>query len=299
MKQRIILLIVALAFVSGINAQNVLNAKTPQEVGKANMIKNDKGEMEEENIDPIEYDYVDERDIMWSTTVWEVVDLSEKINLAYYFPLDTMNAAKNHRSLFDALMSGILKGEITEVYSDDYFTAKKSIKDVRESLSRIDTLPIGVEQFNAGERVSPEYIVKTSLTSRDITQYKFKGLWYFDKRNGEMKYRLLGMAPVSPDVNELDAEEPDMVELFWVWYPNTRKIMNKIHVFNPGNTAFSLSYDNLLNSRKFIGVIYKEDNIYGDRKISDYIKENAMFQLLEADKIKNKIRNFEMDLWNY
>ncbi len=173
------------------------------------------------------------------------------------------------------------------------------MKDISESLVRIDTLDVGIEQYNAGEPVSPEYITKTSLSSRDITQYKMKGIWYFDKRNGEMRYRLLALAPVSPDVNEMQSEDPDMVELFWVWYPDARKVLQDVKVFNPKNTSFSLSYDNLLNARRFVGVIYKEDNVYGDRKISDYIKENAMFQLMEAGRVKSKIRDFEMDMWNY
>ncbi|MEN8137029.1 MAG: gliding motility protein GldN [Bacteroidota bacterium] len=299
MIRKYLLLIFAVAFTGIVNAQNLLNAKTPDEITKNNVVKNDEGELVEEKDSPMDYGYIDDRDIMWSTTVWEILDLNEKLNLAYYYPIDTMNIGNERRSLFDALLRGIKNGEITEVYSDDYFTARKSLNEINESLVRVDTLDVGIEQYNAGEPVSPEYIVRTSLTSRDITQIKTKGIWYFDKRNGEMKYRLLALAPVSPDVNEMDSENPDMVELFWVWYPDTREVMSKTKVFNPKNTSFSLSYDNLLNARRFLGVIYKEDNVYGDRKVSEYIKENAMFQLLEAGKVKSRIRDFEMDLWNY
>lgn len=299
MKQKYFLLMIALGFVGVVNAQNLLNAKTPDEVGTVNVVENEEGELVEKKDSPMDYGYIDDRDIMWSTTVWEIVDLDEKINLAYYFPIDTMNIGKERRSLFDALLRGIVNGEIKEVYSDDYFTARKTLSDIYGSLSSVDTLEAGIEAYNAGETVPDEYIRKQSLTSKDITQYKLKGIWYFDKRDGEMKYRLLALSPVGPDVEELDLESPDMVDLFWVWYPDAREVMNNTKVFNPDNTSFSLSYDNLLNARRFISVIYKEDNVYGDRKISDYIKENAMFQLLEADKVKSKIRDFEMDMWNY
>ncbi len=43
----------------------------------------------------------------------------------------------------------------------------------------------------------------------------------------------------------------------------------------------------------------KEENIYGDRSIKDYVRGNSLFQLLEADRVKEGIRDREMDMWNY
>ncbi len=54
-----------------------------------------------------------------------------------------------------------------------------------------------------------------------------------------------------------------------------------------------------MNSRRFNGYIYKEENVYGDRKVTEYISENALMQLLESDRIKEKIRDFELDMWAY
>jgi len=55
----------------------------------------------------------------------------------------------------------------------------------------------------------------------------------------------------------------------------------------------------LLNARRFNAVIYKEENVYGDREIAEYMKENAQMQLLESERVKDKIRDFEQDMWNY
>ena len=41
-----------------------------------------------------------------------------------------------------------------------------------------------------------------------------------------------------------------------------------------------------------------EENIYEDRLIKDYIRDDALKMLLEADRIKSIIRDFEQDLWN-
>ena len=60
-----------------------------------------------------------------------------------------------------------------------------------------------------------------------------------------------------------------------------------------------ISFDHLLNARRFSSVIVKEENIYNNRKIEDYVRGNSLFQLLEADRIKESIRNREMDMWSY
>jgi len=54
----------------------------------------------------------------------------------------------------------------------------------------------------------------------------------------------------------------------------------------------------MLNSRRFNSTIYKEENVYEDREVKDYIYEDALRQLLESNRIKSVIRDFEQDLWN-
>ena len=141
------------------------------------------------------------------------------------------------------------------------------------------------------------------MTAADIEEYRIKGIWYFDKRQGELKYRLLGIAPVAPDVNFIDDESVDpgenKVELFWVWYPAARQVLHEAKVYNQRNSARPITFDALLNARRFNGVIYKEDNVHGDREIDDYVFDNALFQLLEAKRIKEVIRDREQDMWAY
>jgi hypothetical protein len=60
-----------------------------------------------------------------------------------------------------------------------------------------------------------------------------------------------------------------------------------------------IDFDTMLNSRKFNAVIYQEENVQGDRTIEKYTKDNAQMQLLESERVKEKIRDFEHDMWNY
>lgn len=273
---------------------NLLNAKTPSQIG----IKS-AAQLNFDNDKPLAYGYVHDRDVLMSRTTWEIIDLGEKINFPLYFPIDTANIGSDRRSLYDVLIKAIKKGKITEVYNDSYFNIKKSFKDIKASLSRIDTTDAGREQLNAGSAISPEYITQQDITSQDVTQYKIKGLWYFDKRQSELKYRLLGICPVTPDVYTINSEEPDLIELFWVFFPDARDSLHYAQSFNDKNSAMPISYDRILNSRRFNSVIYKEENVYGDRDIKEYMKDNAQNQLLESERVKDKIRNFEQDMWNY
>ena len=278
------LVFVALLVSSYSNSQsNLLNATEVDQIGKQT-----KEKIAADNDSPLSYGYIDDRDILWSKVVWEFVDLNQKINLPYYYPIDTANISNDRRSLFDTLLKGIRKGDIKNVYSDSFFTSKITGSEINEKLVNI--------------RLNGDYPDTFSIQTQDIEGYMMKGMWYFDKRLGELKYRLLALAPMGKDVLTLglpDIEDDELYELFWVFYPSARNILHKAKVFNPKNVSQPISYDHLLNARRFNSVIVREENIYGNRKIADYIRGNALFQLLEADRIKESIRDKEIDMWNY
>jgi gliding motility associated protien GldN len=93
--------------------------------------------------------------------------------------------------------------------------------------------------------------------------------------------------------------DENYIELFWIFFPSARDVLHGAKAFNDANSAMPISFDQILNSRHFNSVIYKEENVYGDRSINDYMKDNAQNQLLEAERVKEKIRDFESDMWNY
>jgi gliding motility associated protien GldN len=307
-----------------------LNAKTPDQIGLKSAAQQLK-----DNDKPLDYGYIDDRDILMSKKVWEIIDLDERINFPLYYPIDTVSIGSDRRSLYDILVKGIKSGKITEVYSDSYFREKKTLKDINASLTKIDTTDAGREEMNtdidayrtrtvevakyegtgkkkkkvgvetktiaASKFISPEYINKTDLASIDVSDYKIVGLWYFDKRQSDLRYRILGICPVIPDVYTMGKteEEKDYIELFWVFYPGAREVLHEWKAFNDKNSSMPISFDHLLNSRRFNALTYKEENVYNDREISEYMKDNSLMQLIESERVKDKVRNFEQDMWNY
>ena len=284
----------------GLNAvcaqSNLLNARVPQEVGQLN-----EQQILANEVAPIEYGYVDDRDIVWSKTVWEVIDLDERINFPYYYPTKNNGyLSRERQSLFRVLMDNIEAGNINEIYATDYFNEKLTFEDLNPILEYSILTEDGRIKSNSGEEVTQNDYDTYIIDSFKVVQYFIKGTWYFDKRLGELKYRLLGIAPGAPDVSTLadSSAEKVTIPLFWIWFPDARNSLNKNSVFNTRNSSQPITFDKMLNSRRFNSVIYKEENVYEDREVKEYIYEDALRQLLESERIKSVIRDFEQDMWS-
>lgn len=321
--KNLLLVLFCVASTYFVSAQsNLLNAKTPSEIGKKTA-----AQMESDNDKPLPYGYVHDRDVLMGKTIWELVDVDERINFPLYYPVDTAFVGKDRRSLFAVLLKGIKDGKITEVYGDDYFNTKKSLKDMESVFKYIDTTDAGKDEVNnyrdqyyptpvttkkkvngkwvtetttpPAKKLDAQFVNETELDASDISGYKIKGYWYFDKRQSELKYRLLAICPMATEARDKAKGNTDAIELFWVYFPSIRDVLHEAKAFNDKNSAMPITFDHLLNSRRFNGVIYKEENVYGDRQIDQYMKDNAQMQLLESERVKEKIRNFEQDMWNY
>lgn len=260
---------------------NILNANVPEQIGVKNI-----DQLQSDLDSYLEYEFIDDRDILWSKIVYETIDLNERLNFPLLFPIDDNLYENTRKSLWRVLKENILNGNITKIYSDvnDNFRYPLKSEEIK------DIVATAVD-YGDGELIPKE------IGSDDITAYRIKGMWYFDKRRGELMYRLLGLMPVGEDLKNLDGDEEKKTNLFWIWYPSIREILHKELVFNDTSNANQISFDQLLLSRRFSSYIYKEDNLYGDRKISEY-KKKGLESILESERIKKEILDFEQDLWN-
>ena len=285
----VVLFSLCLAGVS-VNAQsNLLNAKTVDSIGVKTeaQIKND-------NDEPLEYGYIDDRDILWAKTTWEYIDLNQRVNFPLLFPL---RETPTRRPLFNVIKEAIEEDSVN-IYRDSYFMNKLTTSEIQDNFKMKRITDIGQQRINEGV---PEDSLQLGMG--EIVE-------------SELRYRLIGIAPMAlsaslkaelqvaslsgtqmTDEQRQALSEP--VELFWVFYPELRPALHKAKVFNAKNTSQPITFDHLLNSRRFDAMIYQEDNVYGDREIDQYMVENSLMQLLESNRIKETIRNFESDMWNY
>lgn len=234
----------------------------------------------------IPYPFLRESDLLWSSRQWERIDVREKINLPLFYPEVPLPGRK---SLFDVMVDGILEeGTISEVFMDDRFELPLTDTEVRHLVQKVDTIR---------DRDDPTVIIlidTIEVKAKDVIAWEIKSDWYFDKQRGEMKNRIIGISPrVSNPRNKAE-----IYNLFWVWFPDARYALSTHQVYNENNNMKRMNFDQLFHFRKFNSTIYKEANVY-DRAIADYKRNSAMDQLLEAQRIKENLRNLEHDLWEY
>lgn len=243
----------------------------------------------------MEYAFLREADVLWAKRVWEVIDLKQKINLPLRFPRE--GDTKDRKSLIEILMNAIDEGPLT-AYSttDDEFTTPMTLEEFKKiGGAGMDTIQITDPE--------PPYLTRDSAVQRTFSRdkviaYRIKEEWFFDKQRSIMECRIIGIAPLMlaedeyGNVREGNIQKP----LFWIYYPEARKLLANAEAFNRENDTERRTFDDVFHKRMFNSYIIKESNVY-NRRIEDY--KTGLDALLEAERIKSEIINLEHDMWEY
>ncbi len=282
MKKLFFFTIISVFFIgtSLVKAQNVLDGVYPKE----HVI----------NRKPIPYPNVREADVMWAKKVWRVIDLREKINLPLYYPINTMDG---RRSLIQLIMESIQYQGLTAytTTADDEFKVEMSYDQVSQVMGAVnDTLDVLQEDGS--------YITKTiagEMRYDEVKQYMLKEVWFFDRNYSRMDVRIIGICPIREYTKDDGSGEPKVNKsmCFWIYFPEVRPFLAKNEVFNPRNDAQRRTFDDIFMKRYFGSYIVRETNVYNNRRIDDYAV--GMEAMLESDRIKNDIFQFEHDLWEF
>jgi hypothetical protein len=113
-----------------------------------------------------------------------------------------------------------------------------------------------------------------------------------------MQVRILGIAPLKTVLSE-DGSFRDVTPVFWVYYPDLRPIFAKHEVYNSKNFGARMSWEELFESRMFASRIIKSTiSNPNDEFIKSYVKD-PILALLEGENVREKIFNYEQDLWSY
>lgn len=240
----------------------------------------------------IPYTHVREADVMWSTRVWRLLDLREKINHPLYYPLDPIN---NRKSLFQVIKEGVEEGTITAYdnpLKDDEFKLPMTKAEAKakmggwEKILREDTL--------TGDMVEDSSFVE--VTSGAVRRYWVKEDWIFDRERSIMDVRILGIAPMKEVLDADGVSVRGYAPLFWIYFPEARYVFANYDVFNRQNDAERRTFDDIFWKRMFTSYIRKRSNVY-ERYFVEYL--SPIDQLLESDKVKDELFKLEHDMWNF
>lgn len=236
---------------------------------------------------PIEYDYISERDVMWSKNIWRVIDTRFKMNHAFAYP---------QRPLAQIMHEAAKRGEISvydpAIENADQFKKAMALRDVQKVGVKDDTtIQISIMDGETEEQV----VIHNDLQWNRITKFRIKEVWFFDTQTSTMQVRIIGIAPVMEDFDANGNYRGDMT-MYWVPYASLRDLLAREEVFNPQNDWQHYSWDDLFQMRKFESYIYKESNVH-DRTIAEY--STGLDAQLESERVKQEIFEKEHDLWNY
>ncbi len=247
------------------------------------------------NRKPTSLPYIREADVLWRKKVWRIIDLREKMNQPLYFPTKEVEGRNN---LVNLLIQGIKDGKLTayDARNDDEFKVPMTFDQVKEAFGAT-TRTRKVRDVDTGELV--DKVVAGEIRSEEVKQFMVKEEWYFDKQTSTMNVRVIGLCPIQEFYRDEDTNQEAVQrrQAFWIYFPEARDILASNEVFNPMNAARNASFDDIFLKRKFNSYIVKEENIYNNRDISQYLSgKDAM---LESKRIENKIFDYEQNLWEY
>lgn len=245
---------------------------------------------------PLAYENIREDDAVFVVRVWREIDAREKLNLSFRYAAVEDNGGQRFISI---LLKAIKDGDITAFKnSDDRFTTPITPDDA-------------INAFGGGSDTSKKYDddgnvvgyeVRPKATDPDsVYKFQLKEEWVFDKESSRMFVRIIGIAPVMPFYRSDGVMVPNSDRpLWWVYYPDLRPILAKYDVYNPKNIGAEMTWEELFESRMFSSYIVKStlDNP-GDAPLSSVYPNNTLFRLLQGEKIKDKIFNYEQSLWSY
>lgn len=248
------------------------------------------------NRKPIPYPHVREADVMWSKKVWRIIDLREKINLPLYYPLTNMD---DRFSLIQLFLNGIQYEGLT-AYStkhDDEFKVEMTFEQVRQEMGAVnDTLQVKQEDGTYAEQM-----ISGEVRPEEVKQFMVKEVWYFDKNYSRMDVRIIGVCPireyVKPGAEGSGQDQVLKKAVCWIYFPEARDLLARHEVFNSGNDAQRRTFDDIFMKRYFGSYIVRESNVYNNRRIDEYAV--GVEAMLESNRIKTEIFNFEHDLWEF
>lgn len=242
----------------------------------------------------IPYPHLREADVMYKRRIWQEIDLRQKFNHPFYFPLDPIQDRQN---LFDVIRDALLVEGSLVAYSagplgtDDEFTFPLSADSIRKILNPV-TLQ---KQYDDFGEVIGTVEQSNELSSDKITRYRIKEDWIWDRQRSERYVRILGIAPMMEDF-DIDGNSVGFRPLFWLYYPECRYVFANSEVYNMFNDAQRRTYEDLFQKRYFSSYIVKEDNSF-NRTIVSYAR--GLDALAESERIQQELFNLEHDIWHY
>ncbi|MDP4710468.1 MAG: gliding motility protein GldN [Saprospiraceae bacterium] len=271
-------------------AYTTVSAQTPSNVMLTEAADPNKGKPLDDIVERVlvyekqtlDYEKLREADVFWQRRIWRLIDVREKMNLPFSYP---------ERPFVDVLLEATENLELT-AYADEKFEIPMSKEDIDSKVNKKET--VSTIDPESGEEIIKEVVQE--LNPEDIKQFRVKEVWFFEEESSTFQKRILGIAPIRDAFND-SGDYMGQEVLFWVYYPEARKVLAREKAYNMfNNDSTPMTWEDIFEMRFFASYIYKESNVY-DRRLEEFL--SGLDLLMESGKIKDKLFSYEHDLWAY
>lgn len=236
-----------------------------------------------------EWTPIREIDVAWKRRVWRQIDTRQKQNEAFRFTGDENSGGG---SFIEILIDAVKKGKVT-AYStaDDRFTLPLDMETFNKSINGEQDSAM-VEDPITGE-FTMTYI-NNEFNVNSVTKYQIKEDWIFDRNLGRLVVRIIGIAPLIDRLDENTGAYRYSTPMFWLYYPDLRKVLVNYEVYNPRNDVHRITWTDYLDNRYFESYVIKTS---ADNPTGRVLPANSLRALQEGKELQQQIIEREMNMW--
>lgn len=298
MKKVLISLLATMACFSAANAQSIIDADDQRNPNDFYVKVSSTGKK------AMPYPAVRESDVVWEMVVWRDIDLNEKFNQFFYYPVDDEKDTQGRVNLVNLLVKAVENGEIPAFETDDMDKEFDPTEAMRQLAGEAYTKEVEAtdEQGNqiwddeTGEALMVTKTFTRSFKKESAKKLHIKEKWYIDKQDSRQKVRILALSFDYLKENVNNEEVP--ATSFWIPMDDmrVRNVLVNANAYDENNDVRGRSYDDIFIQRYFDSYIVRESNTQ-NRKLEDYLTgEDA---ILQSQIIEDKIFDIESDMWEY
>ena len=201
-----------------------------------------------------------------------------------------------YRIIYDACTKGYGSAPVV-AYRNDSLTSVITPEEILSKGGSEESVQMADPNDPNGETLI-DTVIRNQFRPSEIRRFLLMEDWIFDKQTSQFFIRIIAIAPLFDLV--ISGQNLGENELFWVKWTDIRPVLVNQEVFNRHNDAMRFSYDDFFEQRVFSSYITKESNAF-DNRIIDFeeYKSDKFSALLESEKIKNKLFEWEHDLWEW